>query len=206
MNKVFASELLTTKVPLFLRILRFNGLDMPPAEALVYKGSSLEAVAFRPEVLRRIKRSGPFFFDFNSIEDRFCLLTESELTELRLFIGAVICSDMILKAVKAKEVLEIKNLLGEKIYKFAVGRGQFYMSLKCKNLFIKNSTFEAAEILNCADRGLGCIAKRVAVPLKNNLSEIEAYDIEEAQYVNFMRTVLKIMKKEMESLCLELSF
>lgn len=206
MDKAFATELLTTKVPLFLRILRFNGLDLPPAEILAYKGSSLEAVAFRPEVLRRLKRQGPFFFDFNSIEDRFCLLTESELKMLRLFIGAAICSDMILKAVKAKEVLAIKNLLGESIYKFAVGRGQFYMSPKCKRLFIKNSAFGAAEILKCADRGLGCIVKRISVPLKNNLSEIEAYDLDDAQYVNFMHTVLKIMKKEMESLCLELSF
>ncbi len=205
MDKVFASELLTTKVPLFLRILKFNGLDVPPAEILAYKGSPLEAIVFKSEVLRRIKRQGPFFFDFKNPEDRLCLLTESELMNLRLYLGSVMCSDMILRTVKAEEVLEIKRLLGENIYKFAVGRGQFYMGFKCKRLFVKNSSFEINEILKSADRGLGCIAKRASIPVKNKFSEAESYRLEEAQYAHLLHAVLKILKKEMKSLCLELS-
>lgn len=207
MDKIFASELLSTKETLFKRILSFNGLNIPPSELLAFKDGPLSTLVLKPEILRRIQREGSFFFDFAKFEDRLCLLTESEISRLQKLLGAVIFADKILKTVKACDLLEIKKILGEDIYNFATGRAQFYMSPNLKKHLTYNIEFSAAIILPNASKSLGFIASKISDPLKERFPFMSTNEtLDEPLYANLLHSVLNILKQEMEATCLELSF
>lgn len=211
MDREFALKLLTEKQSLLKRILEFNHLLDDPISLRSLKGTSFyENLKQKPQYLRLLRRESLNLFNFEKIENRFCLLDATQLNKLSILLGCAIYSKKILQMVKASSLKNIKEDLGYEFYSFATGRGQFYLNREIASLFLKdeNITFN-----NVKQSGLDVIFhiyQNIDAELKpyfkienlDKLSVVSQISLEQYQILLF--SVIKMLRLEVCKSCQEI--
>ncbi len=211
MNREFALKLLTEKQGLLKRVLEFNHLLDDPISLRTLKGTNFyENLKQNPQSLRLLKRENLNLFNFEKIENRFCLLSGDDLNKLSILLGCAIYSKKILHTVKASKLKLIKEDLGLDYYSFATGRGQFYLNSKITSLFSKDDEIIFKNVKQSGLEVIFQIYHNVDADLKPyfQVENIEKYSlttkISSDQYQILLFSVIKMLRLEVCALCQEI--
>lgn len=144
MHKGFFSDIITRKLPLFRAILTFNGVraaepGLPPIPDALLAIPGLDAVAlWNTKTVQRWygiqdkqplndDTQAPFFWDFAEEVRRLALLDAVTLQKVAHLFGVVAHAPDIALVIAQKDVLELREGLGEKLYVYALQRGQYQL-------------------------------------------------------------------------------
>lgn len=142
MHKGFFSDIITRKLPLFKAILAFNGRrvapESPPLPEALSAIPGLDAAAlWNTKALQRCygiqeesSHDGAqtqFFWDFAEEVRRLALLDAATLQKFAFLYGVAAHAPEIALVIAQKDVLELREGLGERLYYYALQRGQYQL-------------------------------------------------------------------------------
>ena len=147
MDQRFLDEVISRRPELFKAMANFNLAQQkepalcPALSSLGVMGHALQSDSV---ILRELEKQSPShtisegWWDFSEESCRLLLLDDSTVTRVALFFSSAVYAEELARVIDRKQVLELRDLLGEEIFHYALRRGRYQIG-SLRNFLVQHT-------------------------------------------------------------------